>query len=319
MPFFNKKLLNLSLASLLLALLTVPYIILPALAGYQVDPLRIEMKISPRQRVGTTVVTVRNPSDETIRLKAYVADWKLDENGGLMVLDEPPGPFSITQHVRFNPKEFELPPHQKQSVRMAIMLPPDAQDGEYHGMLFFEDLKTRTERMQTNVKGVNAAIEVKQRLGIAMYIYKGDVKPKVETGSFSCVPGENGKLKTEIVIHNNGNKHFRGTGSLFLTRKDAQESDAKTHIEIPVLDYKNLVIFPNSKLVINEIINTQDKPYKLTPGSYNVELNIAAKDHAITSLTKSVELIWPSSTKIKGSDTRTNVQGTVIAPGSDKL
>ncbi len=244
----------------------------PAEAAYTVDPLRIELDMPENTNVVTTSVRIHNNGTETIRLKAYLENWTLDEGGGLQLLTREKTSFDIAENVRFNPKEFEVAPNATQVIRLAISLPPEAKDGEYRGMLFFEDLKTESQRFTSN-KGFGASVQIKQRFGMALYTYKGQPKPLPHLKTFDCRM-ESGKLKTAIELENKGNRHVRVTSSLLVFQKDAQ-GNKKPFKEIPINDLHDIIILPNQNRKIEQVLAPTEALSEFPAGDYQLELHFS--------------------------------------------
>lgn len=277
-----------------LSLLILPLCFLPARADYIIDPLRLELSMPPNGNVASSAVTVSNTGNEAIRLKAYMANWTLDNGGGLIVSDDP-NPNALAQHVRFNPKEFELGAKQSQVIRVAAMLPKDVPDGEYRGMLFFEDLKTASQRIQLQ-KGYGASVQIKQRLGIAVYAYKGQNQPVPALSQFNCQV-ENGKLIGNIAIENSGSKHLRLAGTILILEADGAVG-FKPHREIPINDFHDIVILPSGRRVIQQILSQPSDKTALNPGNYLVELRLSPNEDGKQQapIVSSVTLTWPEPT-----------------------
>lgn len=255
-------------------LVTLGLSISPVFAEYQVDPLRIEVTLPEGKSVGTTAVTVRNTGEDTVRLKAYLSNWVMDETGKIQFTEETVSD-GIMDKVRFNPKEFEIPVGQAQVVRLAVSLPADSPEGEYRGILFFEDLKTTTQRLSVSKVGYSAAIELKQRLGIGVYTYKGKITPKPTLAQFGCRV-DNGNLVAELTIDNKGSKHYRGTGTFLVMQKDAT-GKATPFKEIPLQQAQDILILGGKKQTLSQVLSSPKDPL-LPPGKYAIELHLSSKE-----------------------------------------
>ena len=260
-----------------------------AFASYTIDPLRIEVTVPDGSNVATTSVSVQNLDDDPIRLKAYLQNWSQDEAGNVTLLDTP-GPNDIAEKVRFNPREFEIPGKSTQIVRLAISLPDNASAGEYRGMLFFEDLKTESQLLKT-AKGYGASVQIKQRFGISMYVYKGAPTPEPKLVSFNC-SAINGKLVASIELLNQGNKHARLNAGLVLMQKD-NAGNLKPFKEVPINEYRDIVVLPNNKRKVEQLIGPSENLIELPHGQYIVRLNVDSKeDDSIKDMDQSQTVDW---------------------------
>lgn len=259
-------------------------------AEYTVEPLRIEATAPIGRDIATTSIRVRNTGSDPIRLKAYVSNWSLDEGGGLQISDEPL-PQGIAEQVRFNPKEFEIAPNDSQVVRLAISLPPEATVGEYRGMLFFEDLKPQSQRLALP-QGYGASVQIKQRLGIAMYVYKGSPVSSPKLATFQCNL-ENGKLMSRIQLENPGTKHLRLSGSILFSQEDSS-GHWKPFREVPVNDLRDIIVLPQTARTLQQLLAPTPEGGSFPPGHYSAELHLAPPvGEKQEPLTATTTLIWP--------------------------
>lgn len=257
-------------------LVLLSYFSLPnmAQAAYSVDPLRVEVNLNKPTSVA--VVKVQNNGSESIRLKAYMEDWTLNETGDILIGEENTSG-SLKSWVRFNPKEFEIPANQTQILRLALTPTMDVATGEYRGLLFFEDLKTQNTRLE-NDKGLGASVEVKQRLGIAVYAYKGSLKPSITLGQLTSAATPAG-INTAITVENTGDKHGRVTASLLLSKQDEQ-GHYKPVKEIALNSLREMIILPRQKRLISALISPEADWPKLDKGQYQIELNLSVTGDA---------------------------------------
>jgi P pilus assembly chaperone PapD len=241
-------------------------------AAYQINPLRLEVNYQPQRKTTSSVVTIQNTSDETLRLKAYLENWSIDEEGRITNEDSA---YSLpSESVRFNPKEFEIPPGESQIVRLGITLPENLTDGEYRKLLFFEDLKPKTQLIDTGNSKVGASIVVKQRIGLAIYVYKGQLQPAAKVEQFACT-FTNGRLKPDIRLINPGNRHYRANGSIVISQ--LSQGKYVPVSEHSLQDLGDIIVLPASKLHVEPPVITEEKLTK--PGKYKVELSLADKEN----------------------------------------
>lgn len=261
----------------------------PVYAAYTIDPLRIEVVVPEGSNVATTSVSVQNLEDEPIRLKAYLQNWSQGEDGSITLV-ETPSLNDIAQKVRFNPREFEIPGKSTQIVRLAVTLPENAPEGEYRGMLFFEDLKTESQLLKTT-KGYGASVQIKQRFGISMYVYKGVPLAEPKLLGFHC-SSVDGKLVANIELQNQGKKHARLNAGMVILQKDAN-GDLKPFKEVAINEFRDIVVLPDNKRTVQQLIGPSATVTDLPHGQYVVELNIDSKeDESIKEIEQRETVDW---------------------------
>ncbi len=263
-----------AVTAVLLASLCVPV----AQANYSIDPLRVEINFKGKRRVATSSVKVTNLEETPIRLRAYVEDWNLDELGGLTLVGTD-DTWGVSKRVRFNPKEFELQPEQVQVVRLAVSLPPTAPDGEYRGMLFFENLKSAQQRMALS-NGYGATVEIKQRYGIAVYAFKNadNSNPTITTAS---VAPENNKTVLELTLQNDGKRHTRMLGTVVISKKEGGQLQPIS--EVKLQDLKDIVVLPGQarklSVPLNQSPTNSMETVDWAPGDYVATISLKLKNN----------------------------------------
>jgi hypothetical protein len=274
-----------------------------ALAGYQLDPIRLEVKIPEGKRVAMTSLKVASTENEPIRLRVSLTDWLVDEKG-ILQLSDIPVVGSLMDRIRLNPKEFEILPGSRQIVRLAVSLPADAKAPcEYHSMVMLEDLKTATQHLAIG-EGRQTSLFVKKRIGIALYIYYGDPKAKPLIKHFqverSTLEKQQQTLKEEAkkeamsleagiashdtrpcLVHleviNDGDRHSQLSGSVLALRSEGNGKE-KVMAEFTPTALTNLFILPHQRFLGDIQLTTPEQLQTLPPGHYRFKLTLQQKN-----------------------------------------
>jgi len=119
----NQKILP---AFFLLALLCF----VPAPVQARIDIVPQKIVISPRER--STEITILNMFDRPGTFRVEAINYRQDEDGRYTDSEgSVTPPFDVTQHVRYSPRQFTLPPGGRQKIRLSLRKPADLPDGEY--------------------------------------------------------------------------------------------------------------------------------------------------------------------------------------------
>lgn len=201
--------------------------------GVLVYPNIIEMEFPDANKTFVSkVIQVENPTDKPFRVRAYMESWSLNQYGGI-VFSEKSDKNSLNEYIKFNPKEFDLSPGQKQMVRLASKL-PEGLDGEYRSIIFFETVNPKQEILNQNKGKVNINVTFKTRYGVAVYAYKGKVSRNVDLQDLKFE-----KLNSENFLNatfkNNGNIHCNLEGEMALIPEAGSNS-----VTIPLAKYTTL-------------------------------------------------------------------------------
>ncbi|MDD5132083.1 MAG: hypothetical protein PHH44_05420 [bacterium] len=186
-----------------------------AAAILQVDPPKVFLTIAAG-RSGSGKLTVRNPSEETIKVKLYTQDWKYsDLHDGTKVFF-PIGtlPLSCANWISFSLSELEIPPEGQQDVYYTVKAPQDAVGGHF-AVLFFEST------MSKPIPAGNVSLGLVVRLGVIFYIETANNAVRTaEIENFSLKKQSNSKpLEISMDVKNTGNTDIIAKGTLHLINK----------------------------------------------------------------------------------------------------
>lgn len=160
-----------------------------ALAGnFQVNPVQIFLsKDAP-----TSLVSVRNESDEQMRFQITGFTWQQDEKGEMKL--------APTQDIVFFPALLVLNKAEKRNIRVGTSVEAGTQEKTYR--IFVEELPPLVK--QNDKKN---AVRVLTRMGIPIFITPQGAKASADIQGPSV---RNGRIA--FKVRNMGNAHFRLTG-----------------------------------------------------------------------------------------------------------
>ncbi|OGI00651.1 MAG: hypothetical protein A2Y25_06875 [Candidatus Melainabacteria bacterium GWF2_37_15] len=258
-----KRFLLLTIFTLIISI----YFILPNKAesqfgGVLVYPNVVELDFTDNRTFVSRAIQVENPTSKPFRVRAYVEGWNLNEYGGIEFLAQP-DKFSLNDNLKFNPREFDLAPGQKQMVRLTAKLPPEAL-GEYRSIIFFETVNPKQDILNQNNK-LNINVQFKTRYGVAVYAYKGDVARSALLENFKYEEVD-GNAYLVATIKNPGNIHCNVEGDITLV----SETDKNNTLTSPLARY---TIMPNSTQKYRILV-----PDTLNSGTYNALLKLNYND-----------------------------------------
>lgn len=240
------------------------------------------------------VIQVENPGSETVRVRAYVKSWNLDDFGAIKFL-ETPDIYSLDNYIKFNPKEFDLLPGQKQGIRLTAKL-PEGVDGEFRSIIFFETVISKKAALAPDKNDLSVDVNFKSRYGIAVYAYKGNISRNavIEDLKFQKMSENNYLI---AYIKNEGNIHSNIEGEMLITPKSGA-SEKKQFLA-------RYTIMPSS-VQKYKILLPADLPRN---DIYNLKLRLTYKDkydkeqviEAETSLDYTNPEIFVKDTKLNSS------------------
>ena len=249
----------------LLGLFLILGLSLPAYSSITVSPTKIELNANKiRSNYTTCAVEVKGDSKEPMRFKAYTGYFKIT-NQSTMELEASKGdPHDISKKVRFVPSEFTIPPGKSQKLRINIANIKNLPDGESRAIIFIEDVNTKEVSIPVS-SGIGAQLILKTRVGIPLYVDKGNFIKKADIESLDVIK-EGKTYFTKMKIISTGNSKVRYGGKVQIIK-------GKKLIDEYTIDSK--VVGDNNFYIAKQQIETD----KLTEaGDYTVRVILSYID-----------------------------------------
>lgn len=238
---------------------------IPAYASIVVSPTRIEINANKmKNNYVTSAVEVKGDSTNPIRFKAYTGYFKISDKSDIIFADGKNDPYNMASKLRFVPSEFTVPPGKSQKLRVNIANIKSLPDGESRAIIYLEDVNAK-EYNVPQAGGIGAQLILKTRVGVPVYIDKGNFTKKADIESFGIVKEKDG-LYTQLKIVSTGNSRVRYNGRI-------QIVEGKKLIDEYPLD--GAVVGGNNTYTAKQKIHT-DKITKA--GEYTLRLVFYYKD-----------------------------------------
>lgn len=252
-----------------LELLALAALSLKAQIFFGITPIRVELKAKPGSQI-TDIFHVRNNSSQPVRIKVYVENWQMQENGTPLFIGQQPTNYSCRDWIKVNPPDFRLKPGEIRTVRFTVSVPQEAEPAGYHAAVSFENvLETPPETKQSRVGLIG-------KIAAAVYVVVGNVEPQgsIEDIIFET-KGESQFIK--LKISNQGKTHFRLKGEIVLRTADGKKVATLLIPDEPVL--------PESERFVP--IELKEK---LTSGIYKIETKLDIGREELLVLEKEISV-----------------------------
>jgi P pilus assembly chaperone PapD len=232
-----------------LALATVLPLLSMASAQAQIgiSPIIIETQESDGQSQAT--INVINNTNAPFRARVYAESFTYDKEKGFNIISQ--NTESLVPYLKFSPRELNVPAGVTRRVRLSVQLPPNLPAGEYRSAIFTENLE---QQQQTNSKGVMTTIST--RIGVVMFVRKGEGAAKVTISTATWNPAKN-----QILLTMNN----AGKASAF-PEVNWTIAQAGTKIKTGKIDASGIIA--NSDRDVK--INLSEQDLKLKPGNYKL-------------------------------------------------
>lgn len=237
------------LRRLFLAIFFMSFFINAADAGMKVSPMRFNFDVKKNQKYVTGAIDLYadNTAGAT-RFKTYSGYFDVSNVGYMIFNFKPEDKKRTVSQFLINPKEVTITPNIKQTVRFTIPNVDKLPDGESRVMAFIEDIKTREESLPSPSEGIKASLTIRQRMGIPIYIDKGNV---IKTGQINQLVFNKKAKIYELEVSSKGNSTIRVTGVVQLVnnKKIIKEEEFN---DVAVLPGHNRIIAGKMDLSVLE-------------------------------------------------------------------
>ncbi len=194
MNFASIRKFSLPLASVLLSSFLLSGI---AKANISISPMVVETEAKRGQAQGR--ITVYNPDSQDFRARVYTSPFTYDKETGFKTLSE--SPTDLAPYLQFSPRELQVGASSKRNIRFIVRFPPSLPDGEYRTMIFTENLKRGIITETDSKTNVTLQTNIIPRIGVALYVRKGDVSPNLIPDSARFESKTN---KIQLLVSNKG-------------------------------------------------------------------------------------------------------------------
>lgn len=177
-------------------------------AGIHLSPVMYEAFLKPGEARTIPDFEFLNPIDDIQEINISLKDMRIsDETGGVQLLDESHGRYSLSEWMTIEPAKFTLGPQEHKPVNLTIKVPDNAEPGGHYGALFGETGVSGGEEEEAGV-AVKAGVAAPILLTVA-----GPISYTGEIIEFREVPFVNlGPVDFLIRFKNTGTVHYKPHG-----------------------------------------------------------------------------------------------------------
>jgi len=256
-----KKYINILLSISFVSAAVYSGCILPAdaYAALVIEPALIQLEMSQNRSSGAFVI--KNTGEKEERYRAKAVHFTLTPEGGLK--EVAPDEHSLAGWVKFNPKEFVLPPQSSRVIRFSVIPEGKVRPKEYWGAIEFMPLqgaKITTKDSKEHVLN----LEILSVVLVPIYGYVEGTKYSGITKGISFNK-EKEKSYLTCSLLNTGDGILRLGGSCRITDSSGAVVDE--------IELKMVIIFADGERILKMAFN---KP--LAPGKYHAAINLKSFD-----------------------------------------
>ncbi|MEM7715570.1 MAG: hypothetical protein AAF349_18690 [Cyanobacteria bacterium P01_A01_bin.68] len=250
MNFASIRKFSLPVASVLLSSFLLSGI---AKANISISPMVVETESKRGQAQGR--ITLSNRDSQDFSARVYTSPFTYDKETGFKTLSE--SPKDLTPYLQFSPRELQVGASRKRNIRFIVRFPPSLPDGEYRTMIFTENLQKGTITETNSETNVTLQTNIIPRVGVALYVRKGDVSPNLNFTSARVNPKTN---QIQLLVNNKGKASAIVAGDWKL--KKGKEVIQKGNI------YDTTVLAEGERYLSAKSLSKNQS--KLAPGEYQL-------------------------------------------------
>lgn len=194
-------------------LLTAIIFAAQAYASVSIAPTKVEINANKaRNNYLTTAIDIKGDAQKPTRLRVSAGYFVINSNGEADLIDEYTGdPHDISKKIKFIPSEFNILPKKSQKLRVNIIGLNQLPDGESRAILYIEDVDSKEYDIPSGKAGFGAQLIIKTRVGVPLYVDKGNFTRIGEIESVDVTRNRRNLLRTEMKVKSTGNSRLKYT------------------------------------------------------------------------------------------------------------
>lgn len=224
-------------------------------ASISITPAVVSVDLEQGRPSGRFVIT--NTGDKEQRYRILATHFNYSPEGGLGIV--PPDENSLAEWLKFNPREFTLPPKSKRVVRYAILPRGKLSKKTYWAAMELESLNPNEFKSQKNEAGSSYSLKVATAILVPIFGTVGDIIYSGDLENLKLKSNDEGyELAVDVVNTGEGRLSMKGNYHIL----------AASGEEVATNTLASGLVLPNAKRHMISRIPTSE----LKPGDYNIKL-----------------------------------------------
>lgn len=193
--------------------------------GIKISPTKIEDIVDPGG-VYNYSIKITNPSDTSIRLYAYLKDFKASGEGGDPILIAPGSEdgYFLASWIDITGEGIDFKPGEEKKISFTVNVPPETGPGGYYGGVFFG---TQAPKLNIESEDKGAGMAISQQTGsLVLLQVKGDALEEASIREFNTdreFYGTPYEVNFTTRIENKGNVHVKPQGQISIENLFGEE------------------------------------------------------------------------------------------------
>jgi hypothetical protein len=166
--------------------------------AYAVTPSKAEHFVNQGETVSRSI-NVYNKEAKPIKIKAYVMDYRINQDGGFVFSAPGSEKYSAASWIELGKTDLTIPAKKPGAIPFTLTVPTTAETGGHYAVIFIETAQ------KTKKEGV-----IRGRIGsLNLVVVKGKVERQGRITGFEInSPFNNQNIKGTLTFKNQGNVHL---------------------------------------------------------------------------------------------------------------
>jgi methionine-rich copper-binding protein CopC len=237
-------------------------------SGLSISPLHNQLTLNPGEATSLKI-NVKNITQNDVTAKAYVNDFKSDNNTGNPVIITDPKITLQTSIKKFvHPSDMPLTVGEKKEFTVPVSIPPGTTPGAYYGIIRYRAIPAGSAAPKEGEVSLSASVGT-----IVLIQVKGDLKERAQLSALKVYNNSSSGTiffhkpnKAGVEISNLGNSFVQPFGKVTVTNMSGKEIYS---YEVNNNNPRSTVL-PGTKRVFIDPIKNISKP-----GRYSLNASIA--------------------------------------------
>lgn len=238
-----------------------------------VSPTVFELSANPGDSISNSFRII-NGTDQELTLQATPKNFTASGEEGAVDLTEDETSFSLASWISVEPRQTVIPARGSQTFDFTIDVPANAEPGGHFGSVI-----VNTQPIAIDASGAAVSQEAGPLILVSV---AGDIKKGGQIAEFKAQKGfwETGPIVLETRVENQGNVHFKPSGTITIKNMFGQQ--------VTTIDLEERNVLPGT---IRKLVNEWNPGF--AAGKYTADLTVVFEDGQNVATASTSFIVFP--------------------------
>ena len=238
-----------------------------------VSPTVFELSANPGDSIANSFRII-NGTDQELTLQATPKNFTASGEEGAVDLTEDETSFSLASWISVEPRQTVIPARGSQTFDFTIDVPANAEPGGHFGSVI-----VNTQPIAIDASGAAVSQEAGPLILVSV---AGDIEKGGQIAQFKAQKGfwETGPIVLETRVENQGNVHFKPSGTIIIKNMFGQQ--------VTTIDLEERNVLPGT---IRKLVNEWNPGF--AAGKYTADLTVVFEDGQNVATASASFIVFP--------------------------